>query len=373
MVSSLDATDGGPPQAVLGLATALSQAGQRCTIVTHRHAGRSTHPDVDQAQQAGVRIRWVPRKRPTRFQFSPRLMWAVRQEARASDVVTAHGFYQFTCVAAALAAPRAAFFFLQPHGVFEPYQEQVSQRTKRFFMFPVGRLILRRVNRIVAASPSEAVGFENSLGRRCPSILTAGLGVTGCDAVVRSPTVDRYRQRRVVFVSRIAAKKRVDKLLGAAAVLAHSGRPIELEFCGDGEAELVRGLKASQDPRVVARWHGHVVDPARAMIESQCALQCLPSDNENFGQAIAQAMARGLPIVTTTATAASAHVRTADAGWVLDDPTPADLAECLDAALSNPDDLLARANRGLTYAREHFDWATVADRWMAIAARGRAR
>lgn len=361
VVSSLDAADGGPPAAVLGLAMGLRGLGQQVTIVTHRHEAEVVHDSVPRAEAAGVRIRWVDRRRPTRFQFSPGLLKAAREESRRADSITCHGFYQWTSVVGFLVAVgEQQSLLLQPHGVFEPFQEQDSARVKRAFRMVIGHRILRRASAIVAASESERAGFARTLGKHSPPVLLAGLGVD----VPSSPQAHRFESRHVMFLSRVAPKKRLDKLLDAGGILASSGRPITITVCGDGDPELIARLKADTPAGVEVRWHGHVVDPERSAIEADQALVCLPSDNENFGQVVTESMARGLPVLTTRSTGSSSHLVAADAGWVLDDPTPAELADGLDVALRNPDVLREKSARGVAYAGENLTWDTVATRWL---------
>lgn len=361
VVSCLDAADGGPPAAVLGLAIGLRGLDQDVTIVTHRHSGREVHDAVTSAEAAGVRIRWVDREHATRFQYSPALMRAAREESRQADSITCHGFYQWTCVVGYVIASQAhQSLLLQPHGVFEPYQELESGRIKGIFRRLIGYRILRRVDAIVAASESEVAGFAETLGSHSPPVLLAGLGVD----VEPGAHPHSFDRRAVMFLSRVAPKKRLDKLLDAGRILAERGRPISITVCGDGDREFVAGLKASAPPSVEVSWRGHVVDPERAVIEAEHALMCLPSDNENFGQVVTEAMARGLPVVTTRSTGSSKHLERAGAGWVLDAPTADELAECLDAALGDADELARMSKRGVQYASSELTWAAVAGRWI---------
>lgn len=363
-ISSLDASDGGPPQAVLGLARALRELGHEVVIVTHRHDGVAVNDLVPAVLASGVEIVWVQRKRATRFQLSPGLLRALLRQARATDVVAAHSFYQFTCVAAFLGARRGrARLWVQPHGVFEPYQEQVSRRVKAIFRLVVGRAVLNATTTLVATAESEAQGIRRSLGPSAAPILVAGLGV---DAVARSADDDstRWASRRVLFLSRIASKKRLDKLIDALATLRERGRPAHLTVCGDGDPDVVARLRArAAGVGLPVEWAGHVTGDVRHLLEANHALMCLPSDNENFGQAVTEAMAAGLPVVTTRATGASEHVQRASAGWVADDPTVEELADLLDVALDDPRGLAEMSRRGRAYAARELTWRPVAERW----------
>jgi glycosyltransferase involved in cell wall biosynthesis len=62
----------------------------------------------------------------------------------------------------------------------------------------------------------------------------------------------------------------------------------------------------------------------------------MPSDFENFGNAIVEAMCCGIPVITTTGTPWE-ELRAAGAGWWVP-PTVADLTRALGDALSLPED-----------------------------------
>jgi glycosyltransferase involved in cell wall biosynthesis len=366
VISSLEASDGGPPQAALGLSIALSEMGHNVVIVTHRHRSGTPHPDVEAATRAGVQIEWVDKRRPTRFQFSPGLYRAARREIRGADLAVTHSFYQWTCIAASLTARRAGVrLILEPDGIFEPYQEAHSRLIKTAFRRAVGDRVLRDLAGVAAASRTEVAGLEQSLGEKCPPTFVAGLGVTG---EPRSrPDEARFASRRILFLSRIAPKKRLDKLILAARQLAEQGQPVTLVVCGDGSPALLEELRQLATGLDV-EWHGHVTGGRRRQLEDSSALLCLPSDNENFGQAVTEAMAAGLPVVTSRATGASAHVEAADAGWVLDDPDPEALATCLNAALEDPEMLAAQGARATAYVARDLGWPAVARRWLEFAA-----
>lgn len=335
-------------------------------IAEHEH-GKRLADAASAAQNAGVELHLVPVARQTRFRFSLRYARKVLAAARGADVVSVHGFYQFPCVAGWLGAVLAdCRLFVQPHGVFEPYQEARGSAFKPLFMIFLGRWILRRSSVIWAASEQELSGIRAVAGRGA-HVRVAPLGVrprnSGCGL-----TVSNVRGRRtVLYIGRLAPKKRVDKLIDAARYLEQSGAPIRLIVCGSGDAEFVDMLRGRARGLSGVRFLGEVSGGRRRDAELLSDLFCLPSDNENFGQVVTEAMSAGLPVITTTGVGASEHVLRAGSGWVLQDPTVRDLAHAIDTALDDLAALRAMGLRGRDYVEETLSWAAVARGWVAAA------
>jgi glycosyltransferase involved in cell wall biosynthesis len=81
----------------------------------------------------------------------------------------------------------------------------------------------------------------------------------------------------------------------------------------------------------------------------------LTSHSENFGIAVLEAMAAGLPVVVTPGVALSAVVQEHQVGFVtpLD---PAAIAATIETCLSNPKMLQERGNRARLLVEQHYSW-----------------
>jgi glycosyltransferase involved in cell wall biosynthesis len=107
-------------------------------------------------------------------------------------------------------------------------------------------------------------------------------------------------QCRMVFLSRLHPKKGLSALFDAMAQLPAQ---FSLDVYGAGDPAYVAGLQARADQsggRI--RMCGHVDGAAKAAALSDADLFVLPSHSENFGIAVAEALAHGTPVLTTTAT-----------------------------------------------------------------------
>lgn len=106
--------------------------------------------------------------------------------------------------------------------------------------------------------------------------------------------------QRLLYLGRLHPKKGLSLLFDAMNQLPAG---FTLDVYGNGDAEYMTGLQARADQsggRI--RLHGYVDGAAKTKAFAAADLFVLPSFSENFGIAVAEAMAHGLPVLTTTAT-----------------------------------------------------------------------
>ncbi|MFM7312352.1 MAG: glycosyltransferase family 4 protein [Cyanobium sp.] len=171
----------------------------------------------------------------------------------------------------------------------------------------------------------------------------------------------------VLCVARQYPRKRVVDLIDAfSAVTAREPRA-RLVIIGDGpeHAALVerlqeRGLQGSvsllgalPDDAEVRAWYG------------RASVFCLPSEQEGFGIVFLEAIASGLPVVTTTSAAIPEVVPDGQAGLLVPRRDPDALAAALLRLLGDPE-LRARLRDGGRCHVRQYGWDRVADRFLAV-------
>lgn len=363
--ASVDPSFGGPVTAVLNIARCLAETEHEVVVVSQHVRRYPNHPDLTSAVQAGVRVRVRRVRRIAGFEVSVWQMLALFKEARGADIVSCHGFYRWSALAAYWAARlRGAALYIQPHGVFEPYQESESRKIKSVFLRFGGRHILETAQYVLFATELESLRAQSVRPEVAGKASVCGVGVAA-SASTRRVTTEKESTGRthILYLSRIAPKKRLDVLLEAVERLQAEGVDIEVEICGAGDATFVNELKRKYS-HVRATWHGHVAGARRSEIENRCDLFVLPSENENFGQAVTEAMAAGIAVLTTANVGAASHVLAADAGRVVDDCKIATLSDELRVMLSDIDRLRRYGRNGHEYALRELQWASVASRWI---------
>jgi glycosyltransferase involved in cell wall biosynthesis len=126
----------------------------------------------------------------------------------------------------------------------------------------------------------------------------------------------------LLFLSRLHPKKGIDQLLRAFASLRSLHGSAVLVIAGDGEAGYVQSLKRMGSDLGLAsliRWTGPLYDMRKWVAFSSADLFVLPSHQENFGIVIAEALAVGTPVCTTTAVNTHELIERYGAGIVCND------------------------------------------------------
>jgi glycosyltransferase involved in cell wall biosynthesis len=88
-------------------------------------------------------------------------------------------------------------------------------------------------------------------------------------------------------------------------------------------------------------------------------LFALPSHSENFGIAVLEAMAAGLPSLITPDVGLAPIVAQHGLGWVVDQD-PVAIAEALLSFFQHPDSAKAMGCRAATIVKSQFTWAQIA-------------
>ena len=152
--------------------------------------------------------------------------------------------------------------------------------------------------------------------------------------------------RRLMALGRLDRKKGFDLLLAAMCSLPPG---VTLDLYGDGpERARLERLAAPLGGRV--RFHGHVEGAAKSAAFAAAELFVMPSHSENFGLAAGEALAHGLPVLTTTGTPWGG-IEWAGCGRVID-LSRDDLAEAIAEMLTR--DLSRMGARGRAFVAERF-------------------
>jgi glycosyltransferase involved in cell wall biosynthesis len=175
----------------------------------------------------------------------------------------------------------------------------------------------------------------------------------------------RDASRRALFLSRIHPKKGLPMLIDAWEEVRPHGwelviaGPSESKHRGELEAEVQKhGL---QD---VVSFLGPVADENKWTLYRESDLFVLPTHSENFGVVVAEALASGIPALTTTGAPWSVLEERKCGWWV--DPEESAIAGALREATQYTDkERLEMGRRGRKLVVKQFSWASVARKMKA--------
>ena len=168
----------------------------------------------------------------------------------------------------------------------------------------------------------------------------------------------------MLFLSRLHEKKNVPMLLRALASVRSSGRNVELTIAGDGDPKYRADLAAMTVQLGLTdhvRFVGHVDGEEKRRVLARADCFVLPSAHENFGIAVAEALAAGLPVIVTPGVALAPNVAAAGAGLVAE-ATDDGVAATLAWAADHPATLVEMGQRAWRLARTDLSWETTCAR-----------
>jgi glycosyltransferase involved in cell wall biosynthesis len=196
-------------------------------------------------------------------------------------------------------------------------------------------LAMRLPDRIIAASPQTEQRLRAVLGERAAiTVAPNGIDLDEVHGAVADPDRTDF-----VVVGRLVAHKRVDMLLDTIARLRSQGVRATCRIIGDGPERLALhryadelGLEGVVEFRHDIREQKEVYALVKA-----ARVAVFPSAREGFGAAVLEAVACGVPVVTTSAPDnLSRHLVTRAARGHICEPSAAALADTLGRLLAEP-------------------------------------
>jgi glycosyltransferase involved in cell wall biosynthesis len=300
IVASLESRHGGPSRSVLGLAAALAENGHTVGLL-------ATAPDHNQTTRntGNLTTRLFPREWPQAFSVSAPLRNHLLTESYG--LFHHHGLWLRTLHYACLAAARSgAPLVISPRGMMSPWAWNHHRLKKSLAARFIHPRALSAAAGWHATSEAEA-GEIRALGFKQP-VCVAPNGVISPSPAEEIAAAQHWRtlvpalagRRVALFYSRLHSKKRVLELIDLWLskprgdwILLIAGIP-EQYTVNQLDAYLVRNGGAHQ---IIVQDGTHEPPPYAV-----ASLFVLPTHSENFGLVVAEALVRGVPVLTTDGT-----------------------------------------------------------------------
>jgi glycosyltransferase involved in cell wall biosynthesis len=221
-------------------------------------------------------------------------------------------------------------------------------------------IAMRMPDEILAASPQTADRLRASLGSRRP----IRLAIHGIDIDAVESVTPASRTTDIAVVGRLMEHKRFDMLLDAVAKLHADGYPVTCRVIGDGpEWDALHEQAKSLGVADAVEFCRGISEQKDVYGMLKAARMCVfPSAREGFGVAVVEALACGVPVITTSAPDnLSRHlVERSDRGTVCD-PSADAIAAAVKVVLAEPREGDQHATPEV-WLRE-FSWDSIARRF----------
>jgi glycosyltransferase involved in cell wall biosynthesis len=361
---------GGPSNVIVSMVRALNRLGEtRAEIATTDADGANGSIDCNSVP-ADLPVHWFRHTWSERWKYAVDLRDWLRQHTGDYDLIHIHALWSFSSSAAARAAVKAGVpYILRPAGMLSDYSWNHRGWRKRLYWWLTERHTIGDADAFHVTSDEEAAEVR-ALEPETPVFVIAN-GVDSAAFTTQKNTAELRRRcgpsaadkSILLYMSRLHPKKGItDRLLPAVAAM-ESTCFVAIVGGEDSHAPgFAREVMAAVDDlglRGRVALLGEVTGDDRWALFDGADAFVLPSHSENFGVVVAEAMARGCPVVVTDAVQSSAHVAAAGAGVVV----PGDvlsLASALDRILADGSMRISCSEAGREYAARSFHWDQIA-------------
>ncbi len=254
---------------------------------------------------------------------------------------------------------------IQPHGMLEPWAIKHKAWKKRIAMALFQRGDLASAETLIATSMAEYENFRQ-LGFRQPiAVIPNGVRIDSPQISVPEPAAHESEDRTALFLSRIHPKKGLINLIRAWAQLAPKGWRLRIAGSDEcGHLQKIMDLVAELNIESSVEYVGLVGGERKIALYRNADLFVLPTFSENFGVVVAEALAYGVPVITTRG-APWSDLKTYGCGWwveIGEEPLVHALREAM--ALSD-EERREMGARGREYVRR-YDWDTIAEQTIEV-------
>lgn len=304
-----------------------------------------------------VRLRSIG---PRLFSYAPGLRSAIATER--PEIVHTHGIWQYPGVASAgPARPPGSVVVLSPHGMLSARALSHHSPKKYLAWIAYQRTALARVDLIHVTSAAERVDVRRAGLRQPVAVIPFGVDVPA-HCPDRSPT----GPMTALFLSRIHPIKGILDLVRAWARVRPAGWRLVIsgpDECGHRN-DVARAIAEQGVGDIVA-----IEGPRWGRDREECVAAAdifvLPSHSENFGLAVAEALAQGVPVLTTHGAPWQAIQETGCGWWVPVGERGLEVGLTEACGLSRKA-LLETGRRGWAMMRDQFAWETSSAKLAAV-------
>lgn len=361
VVATLEQSAGGEALAALRLSQSLETLG--CRVVVYTQAGQYERPARAIGTKSGVGESPPTQHKSTVGLWSHfRSLNALLQREKI-EVIHLHGLWKPFLSVAGFAACRASLpIVISPHGCLETWALSYKSKKKRIALMTYQGMLLRSASLFYATSSQELASIRG-LGFQQPvAVLPNGVDVDSTFRRRRGCAVDK----KILFLSRIHPIKGLRDLIEAWGIVRRPGWKIIIAGGdADGHRRELEDLITASGLREDFNFIGHVEGRRKQACFGIASIFILPSYSENFGIAIAEALANGVPVITTTGTPWR-DLTDFECGWWVE-PGVAGISKALLEAMKTPtEELIEMGKRGKQLMLEKYSWENIGQQAMEV-------
>lgn len=376
VISSIDPRKGGPTTALAGMAKAQASVGINVTLAA-TYGPDADHSVAECLNEHGITTRLIGPTRPP-FGTHAELTPILRELIERADVAHIHAMWeQIQHRTATVAQQHCTPYIISPHGMLSSWalhRASISKWLKKqLYLMLRMRRVIHRAAAIHYITEFERESSTSLSGPMATIVEPVGISMEEFEHL---PEPGTFRKRYaigdrplIVFLGRIYPGKGLDYLIPAFAQIESTD--CNLAIVGpdvDGHQKHVEALVEQYHltDRVILTGMLHGQEKIAAL--SDADLFCLPSDHENFGVVVIEALAAGTPVIISDQVSMHREVKAAGVGCVVD-REPSAIANGINHWLKENAKRNETAAHCRQFVRQHYDWGRIARNWSEHYAR----
>lgn len=232
------------------------------------------------------------------------------------DLYHVQGLWQYLGHSVATHARKAGVpYVMTLHGMLYPQALAHSVAVKKISLMLYQNRDLKGAACIQATCVEEMKHYRN-LGFKNPvAVIPNAIDING---VIDRPIPDKDKFR-IGYLGRVHPRKRIERLIYAFADMRERLADAELVIIGGGDVVYEQFLRSEVDRLGLKNvvFTGFLSGKAKDDALMSLSLLVVPSDFENFGMIVSEALVRGVPVITSKGTPWQA-LEEYDCGWWID-------------------------------------------------------
>lgn len=347
---TLEAIQGGPAMSTYLTLKGLRQENIDAQIAMYRV------PQDSKLRGYDIPIHWCKQPWDNKLAFSPSLQKEISAVPDV-DIYHAQGVWQYPTYAICdVAKKKAKPYLITPRGML--YPQDIAKSNKAFKLLSLKFRLLKDLNR--AACVHVTCDDEMNYCRQ--------LGITSPIAVIPNPVeIKEYLPQktdgifRLGYMGRLSPRKNVESLIRAFA--NPKLKEAELVIIGGGDKQYEDFLHAETERLNLKNviFKGFLNGKEKDEVLSTLSVLAMPSEFENLGNVILEALVRGIPCIATKGSPWK-DLTDYNCGWWVEYDQQAIESAILEAASTSRDQLKIMGENGKDLIRKKYSVESVASK-----------
>ena len=353
LVVNASVTSGGEGLAAMRYAESFARTG--CNIILlSKNIYNANNGDVK--VKGSFSLELVPSRNNIFQEFFVQYLFIKKLcEQKNIKLIHLHGMWSPCLVIAGLIARiKRIPLVISPHGCLEPWALSYKRNKKNLALKTYQGAVLRSASMFIATANQELESIRR-LGYRQPIAVIPN----GVDVGLPPNRDSQGGLKKILFLSRMHPKKGLLDLVEAWAISRQPGWKIVIAG-GDegGYRTIVEALIQAKGLQSDFEFTGFVDGARKQACFDDATLFVLPTYSENFGIAVAEAMANELPVITTTG-APWRDLVEHRCGWWVAPGVQGVTGALIEAMACSPEDLRAMGHRGRQLVIDKYSWSQI--------------